>query len=211
MAKEWILNSAMNRWKLNQKKNIGATSKSIRECCPKTVEDWEDYYLLHVNPEIVLEQSGQKLHDKIKTTLAEEIESITLQDCIDYIHDVVINRTYTGYKAEVDVVCDILEKELEMQIYPAPDEWDRNYNVDYFVINRDKFIGFQIKSIKEEKGEPSHIMDIFTKRSMESKGHQQFTSKYGPVFYLYSMKFNDKYVLSNPDILNEIKKEINNG
>ncbi len=30
MAKEWILNSAMNRFQLNFKRNVGATSESIR-------------------------------------------------------------------------------------------------------------------------------------------------------------------------------------
>ena len=35
MPKEWILNSAMNRFQLNYKRNVGATSQSIRECEPK--------------------------------------------------------------------------------------------------------------------------------------------------------------------------------
>ncbi len=29
MAKEWILNSAMNRYQLNFKRNVGAVSESI--------------------------------------------------------------------------------------------------------------------------------------------------------------------------------------
>lgn len=32
MAKEWILNSAMNRFQLNFKRNVGPTSESIRQC-----------------------------------------------------------------------------------------------------------------------------------------------------------------------------------
>ena len=45
MAKEWILNSAMNRFQLNFKRNVGATSESIRKCAPKTLEEWREYYL----------------------------------------------------------------------------------------------------------------------------------------------------------------------
>ncbi|MGE4286634.1 MAG: MjaI family restriction endonuclease, partial [Phycisphaerae bacterium] len=41
MAKEWILNSAMNRFQLNFSRNVGAVSKAIRNCAPKTQEDWE--------------------------------------------------------------------------------------------------------------------------------------------------------------------------
>jgi len=45
MAKEWILNSAMNRFQLNFKRNVGPTSESIRQCAPKTIEEWRAYYL----------------------------------------------------------------------------------------------------------------------------------------------------------------------
>lgn len=48
MAKEWILNSAMNRFQLNFKRNVGATSESIRKCEPKTLEEWREYYFSEV-------------------------------------------------------------------------------------------------------------------------------------------------------------------
>ena len=44
MSKEWILNSAINRWGLQKKKMVGAVSDEIRKCSPKTVKDWENYY-----------------------------------------------------------------------------------------------------------------------------------------------------------------------
>ncbi len=37
MAKEWILNSAMNRFQLNFKRNVGAVSEEIRKCSPKEI------------------------------------------------------------------------------------------------------------------------------------------------------------------------------
>ena len=40
MAKEWILNIATNRWGLNKKDSVGPVSQWIRECSPKTIEDW---------------------------------------------------------------------------------------------------------------------------------------------------------------------------
>lgn len=48
MAKEWILNSAMNRFQLNFKRNVGATSESIRRCAPNSVEEWRSYYFSKV-------------------------------------------------------------------------------------------------------------------------------------------------------------------
>lgn len=36
MSKEWTLNSTMNRFQLNFKRNVGVTSDEIRKCNPKT-------------------------------------------------------------------------------------------------------------------------------------------------------------------------------
>ncbi|GAH55630.1 unnamed protein product [marine sediment metagenome] len=48
MAKEWILNSAMNRFQLNFKRNVGAVSEEIRQCQPKNLNDWKNYYFKNV-------------------------------------------------------------------------------------------------------------------------------------------------------------------
>lgn len=48
MAKEWILNSAMNRFQLNFKRNVGPASESIRRCAPRTLEEWREYYFKNV-------------------------------------------------------------------------------------------------------------------------------------------------------------------
>ena len=44
MAKEWILNSAMNRFQLNFKRNVGAVSEAIRKCSPKILDEWDRLY-----------------------------------------------------------------------------------------------------------------------------------------------------------------------
>lgn len=44
MSKEWILNSVMNRFQLNFKRNVGVVAEEIRKCSPKKIEDWEEYY-----------------------------------------------------------------------------------------------------------------------------------------------------------------------
>jgi hypothetical protein len=62
MAKEWILNSAMNRFQLNFKRDVGATSESIRQCEPKTVEEWEEYYFSNVRSKDHIIELGKKLY-----------------------------------------------------------------------------------------------------------------------------------------------------
>ena len=65
MPKEWILNSAMNRFQLNFKRNVGAVSEEIRKCSPKNIREWEDYYFSKVRSKQHVEDLGRKLYVKI--------------------------------------------------------------------------------------------------------------------------------------------------
>lgn len=149
MAKEWILNSAMNRFQLNFKRNVGPTSESIRQCAPKTIEEWREYYFKNVRSKEDIESLGKKLYIKITEVIQAEVEEITEQDCIDYMFQMVIDRTFNGYMSEIKTIYGQLERELGLKIEPAPDEWDRLYNVDFYVKIKDKFIGIQIKPVNQ--------------------------------------------------------------
>ncbi|MGN0488305.1 MAG: MjaI family restriction endonuclease [Ruminococcus sp.] len=105
--KEFILNYAMNRWQLNFKKNVGATSDSIRLCQPNDINEWKNYYYSNVRSKEHIDSLGRKLYEKIITELPNEdrfhpnlLQSITLDDCIKYMHFLVIDRTYNGYLKE---------------------------------------------------------------------------------------------------------------
>ena len=91
MAKEWILNSAMNRFQLNFKRNVGAVSDEIRKCAPKHIGEWEDYYFSKVRSREHIEELGRKLHIKITEVISAEVEAVTEIDCIEYMHNMVIN------------------------------------------------------------------------------------------------------------------------
>jgi hypothetical protein len=60
---------------------------------------------LKVNQEVITEL-GICLHEK----MAETDKEITLDDCIGYIRNLTINRTYDGYIREKSVVNDGLAK-----------------------------------------------------------------------------------------------------
>lgn len=208
MAKEWILNNAVNRFQLNFKRNVGATSESIRNCVPRNIEDWERYYFENVRSKAHLEELGKKLYSKIHEVLVDEINDITEKDCIDYMFNLVINRTYDGYVREINTIYGELEKILNIKIAPAPDEWDRIYNVDYFIEINNKFIGIQIKPIQVE----SNITEIFKEENIQRESHKEFYKKYGgKVFYIYSAKSPDENgkVIQNIEVIDDIKNEIN--
>lgn len=139
MAKEWILNNAMNRFQFNFKRNVGATSESIRKCAPKNIEQWRDYYYKNVKEESEIEELGRRLYVKITEVIQSEVSCITEQDCIDYMKQMVIERTYDGYTTEISTIYGQLKKILNIDIEPASDEWDRKYNVDFFIKMEDKY------------------------------------------------------------------------
>jgi hypothetical protein len=205
MAKEWILNSAMNRFQLNFKRNVGPTSESIRQCAPKTVVEWREYYFKNVRSKEHIEDLGKKLYIKITEVIQAEVEEITEQDCIDYMFQLVIDRTFDGYMTEIKTIYGQLEKELGLKIEPAPDEWDRLYNVDFFIKIKDKFIGIQIKPVNQG----IQLSQIFKEKGLQLETHKKFTAKFGGnVFYIYSSKSGDKKVIVNKEVIGEIQKEI---
>jgi hypothetical protein len=133
MAKEWILNQANMRWGLTKKNKVGAVSDEIRKCSPKSLEEWEEYYYNSVYPKSRLEELGRRLYIKITEVCQAEIESIEEEHCIDFIVNLVINRTFDGYQSEIQTIYGQLQKALGVKVEPAPDEWDRGYNVDFFI------------------------------------------------------------------------------
>lgn len=205
MAKEWILNSVMNRFQLNFKRNVGAISEAIRKCSPKSVKEWEEYYFTHVKPKEHIIELGEKLYVKITEVVRYEIENITEQDCIDYMMQLVINRSYEGYVREIETIYGQLEKILNVKIEQAPDEWDRVYNVDFYIKINNYYIGLQIKPIN--KG--IQLPEIHKEYKIQSQSHEKFTKTFGgKVFYIFSHKIGNKKEIANIEVIDEIKSEI---
>lgn len=205
MAKEWILNSATNRFQLNFKRNVGATSEAIRKCVPKSLEEWRDYYFTNVRSEEHIVMLGKKLYTKITEVLVAEIEEVTEEDCINFIKDLVIDRTYDGYVREINTIYKQLQEKLKVPIKPAPDEWDRLFNVDFYIEINGKYIGLQIKPVSQV----SSIPEIYKERDIQHNTHEKFTQKYGgKVFYLFSYKVGDKKIIANEEVIDEIKAEM---
>ena len=207
MAKEWILNSAMNRFQLNFKRNVGAVSAEIRNCSPKSIEDWKQYYFSKVRSKEHIIELGKKLYIKITEVISSEVENITEEDCINYMFNIVIGRTYDGYMTEKKTIYGQLQDILGVKIEPAPDEWDRLYNVDFYIKIKEYYIGLQIKPISDV----SHIPQIYKERNIQEITHKKFKEEFGGrVFYVFSIKEGDKKKIYNKDVISEIEREINN-
>ena len=205
MAKEWILNSAMNRFQLNFKRNVGATSESIRKCSPKTLDEWRNYYFENVKSKAHIEDLGKKLYIKITEVIQSEVNEVTERDCIDYMIQLVIDRTFDGYMTEIQTIYGQLQHILGRKIESAPDEWDRLFNVDFFIKIGEKYIGLQIKPVNSG----IQIPEIHKEYALQAETHKKFTEVFGgKVFYLFSTKVGDKKEISNKEVIKDIQLEI---
>jgi len=218
-AKEWVLNIAFNRWQFNRPKYVGKLAEAIRECAPKSLEDWERYYCEQVPKRHVpegwqmfgkdmfehLSEIGRRLYAKISEQLKAEVEAITEDDCIGYVREVVINRTYEGYITEKRTVYEQLEQDLGIKLRTAPDEWDRRYNVDFYIPVGDKAIGIQIKPITY-----AQTPEVHKWREWMRESHEKFEREQGgKVFIVFSVteKSGAKRIF-NTEVVDEIRAEL---
>ncbi|MFH1962870.1 MAG: MjaI family restriction endonuclease [bacterium] len=171
----------------------------------KTIDEWREYYFKNVRSKDHLEELGKKLYIKITEVISSEVEEITEQDCINYMTQLVIDRTFDGYMTEIKTVYGQLEQEIGIKIEPAPDEWDRLYNVDFFIKIKEKHVGIQIKPINQG----IQLSQIFKEKNLQLKTHENFEKEYGgKVFYIFSSKVGEKKEIRNKEVLDEIRKEI---
>ncbi|MBN1331522.1 MjaI family restriction endonuclease [Candidatus Dojkabacteria bacterium] len=148
----------------------------------------------------------QKLYVKITEVIQSEVEEITEQDCIEYMIQMVIDRTFDGYQTEIKTIYGQLEQELGVKIEPAPDEWDRLFNVDFYIKIQGNSIGLQIKPVHQG----IQLSQIFKEKELQHKTHEKFTAQQGgKVFYIYSSNVEGKgKQIRNKEVIEEIKAEI---
>lgn len=149
----------------------------------KSYEDWEEFYFnnakqnkkdgIRITREYI-KGLGQTLYKKISEVVRSKLDSIFEEECIDYAYNLVLNRTYEGYKAEIDTIYGQLESILNRNIEPAPDEWDRTYGVDFYIRVNDKNIGIQIKPIAS-----GHSINQYQWVEMHRKNHERFKKDFG--------------------------------
>lgn len=103
------------------------------------------------NPKIV-EELGERLYVKIKEIVipewTEAFNQLTLQDCIEYIHNLTINRTFDGFIREKSVIEDNLAKTFPSIKFEESDpKLDHAGDIDYLGWVGNKAFGIQIKPV----------------------------------------------------------------
>ena len=213
--KEKVLNYACQTYQLSRPNKVGAVMALIRECQPKTIEDWEKWYFenaytsgkssFKITKDSLLEL-GERLYDKITEVVIPEwqdaFSKLTKEDCIDYIYNLTINRTFDGYLREKSVVNDGLAKFFpEIRFEESPSELDHAGDIDYLgYVSENIAFGIQIKPVTSKANFGNYSASERMRASFDS-----FKEEYGGnVFIVYSLDGE----IANNDILESIKKEI---
>lgn len=212
--KEKVLNYACQTYQLSRPNKVGTVMALIRECQPKHFEEWEQWYFenaytggknaVKVSKES-LEELGHRLHCKITKIVIPEwreaFDSLTLQDCIDYIYNLTINRTFDGYIREKSVVNDGLAKIFpSVRFEESPPELDHAGDVDYLGHVADKAFGIQIKPITAKANFGNYSASERMRASF-----QDFEADFGgKVFIVFSLDGE----IANTEVIPAIEQEI---
>lgn len=212
--KEKILNYACQTYQLSRPNKVGAVMSLIRQCQPQTITEWERWYFTNavtdgkqINrvTQADLTELGERLYEKITTVVIPEwqdaFRQLTHEDCVAYIYNLTINRTYDGYIREKSVVYDGLAKLFpNVQFEEAPPELDHAGDVDYLGYVGEKAFGIQIK--------PTTAKANFGNYSVSERMRASFAAFQedfsGKVFNVFSLDGE----IGNPEIVEEIAAEI---
>lgn len=212
--KEKVLNYATQTYQLSRPNKVGAVMALIRECQPKTINEWEKWYFENATTDgktsskitkESLDELGERLYVKIKEIVipewTEAFNQLTLQDCIDYIHNLTINRTFDGFIREKSVIEDNLAKRFPNVKFEESDpELDHAGDIDYLGWVDKKAFGIQIKPITAKANFGNYSATERMKASFDD-----FTKKFGgQVFVVFSI--DDK--IKNDEVVGQIADEI---
>ncbi|MBC8488974.1 MAG: MjaI family restriction endonuclease [Bacteroidetes bacterium] len=212
--KEFLLNYVNRRWGLTKTTKVGEVMALIRECQPKTYEEWVSWYFENAytktkNPnqvtEEVLHELGERLYTKLQEIVIPQLknamQTLNLQDCVDYVYNLTVNRTYDGFLTEKSVINDNLAKKFPEVLFEESDpELDHACDIDYIGKVGKKAFGLQIKPVTANANLGNYDVTARMEQSFKN-----FENEFGgKVFIVYSI--NDK--IANEDIYDKIEKEI---
>ena len=216
--KEKVLNYTSNAYQLTRPSKVGAVMELIRECQPKTFQEWKQYYFdkAHTKTKVpikvtqdILNELGERLYEKITEIVIPEwmqaFKQITKQDCYDYVYEVTVPRTFDGFLTEKSVINDFLAKKFPEVVFEESDsDLDHSGDIDYIGKVGDKAFGIQIKPVTAN----SNFGNYNLSERMQAN-FQQFEEKYGgKVFIIFSSKVGNKKEVKNKEVLEEIVAEI---
>lgn len=180
-----------------------------KECQPQTIEEWEKRYFENALTDSkipqkitreTLEDLGGRLHEKITEIVIPEwmaaFNELTREDCIAYIHNLTIHRTFDGFLREKSVIEDNLVKRFPAIRFEESEPYlDHVCDIDYLGWVGEKAFGIQIKPVTANANFGNYSPSERMKGSFNA-----FTEDFGgKVFIVFSVKdtiYNEEVIVA---------------
>ncbi|MCK4576185.1 MjaI family restriction endonuclease [candidate division WOR-3 bacterium] len=210
MGKESHLNSAVNRFQLNRKRVVGNLNEMISTAMPLTRDEWEGYYITNGKTLEQLDEIGIQLYNRFRNVIIPEIESITIEDCKEYIKSLIIDKTFDGMRARFQILNTELLRETDKEFKFLPDheeDWRyRTFRIDYYHLDveRDLLVGIKVA--------PNTLLTsqnptVIRAREEIENTHRESMSKDAGYFYiLYYSGKGANVKIANREIIDEIQE-----
>ncbi|MDR1497114.1 MAG: MjaI family restriction endonuclease [Puniceicoccales bacterium] len=218
--KEKVLNYTCQTYQLSRPNKVGAVMALIRECQPATIEEWETWYFANATTvgkspvkitKDALVELGERLYEKIVGVVIPEwqeaFSKLTKEDCIHYIYNLTINRTYDGYILEKSVVNDGLAKLFpEIRFEESPPELDHAGDIDYLgyvtppLAPNQRAFGVQIKPVTATANFGNYSISERMRANFDA-----FTNDFGGKVFIV---FSNNGEIANKEVIVAIQVEI---
>lgn len=212
--KEFLLNYVNRRWGLTKTSKVGEVMALIRECQPASFKEWEEWYFKNAYTKTkvpikmskeILKELGERLYAKLKEIVIPEItnaiRNLTLEDCLEYIYQLTICRTYDGFLEEKSVVNDVLAKKFPLVKFEESNpQLDHAGDIDYIGKVGDKAFGIQIKPVTVAANLGNYDITARMQQSFRDFGEQYG----GKVFIILSIDGE----IANKEVIEKIRQEI---
>ncbi|MEY4570823.1 MAG: hypothetical protein RLZ10_16 [Bacteroidota bacterium] len=215
---EFILNKTAVDHHLTRPSKVGPTIELLYQHNPKTIQEWaEVFYKNSVQKK--KDGSGIKVDENYLNSVGDELfrllnekifplillakDELTIEDCRNFIKDVVIRRSFEGFIAEKDIVNQV-EIALDGDIEFTKDAELEPINVDAYGKSKKygKTIGLSVKpqSYKKQDG---FGKDESLKKSWE-KWERENNSKIFIVYYSEKKDGQKKIIKEKDELINQI-------
>lgn len=191
---ERTLNYYFNKGKFNYPSVIGYVMDEIRKASPVTLNEWRLYYYQNVRTEKYLTDLANKMYESMSEL---HKNSFSVNDCIEYVNDVIFRRTFEGYNKENQALI-VINEVINANVELSPKEWDGVYFVDFVI--RKPLVGIQLKPKTFYTGGYHNIVRIDDKLA---KFEKDFNAK---TFILIYEKIANSIKIINDEVIDKINK-----
>lgn len=209
MGKEYHLNAAVNRFGFNKKKYVGNLNELISRAAPLELTQWAEFYTTEVHSAEEISNIGKELFNRIQTVIVPEIQSITEEDCQQYLQDLVIDKTFEGHRTRFEILQNDLLRLTGKQFSFLPDhreDWRfRTYRIDYYHLDTDRDLLVGMKACPYSMATSQDPAVRRALKEIQETHREAEEKKAGHFFILYYTGTSTNYRIQNPEMLDEIR------